>query len=151
MENKPLFQSNQINRGNRNLGRLILQLRRLERQPQTFGNAGSLTPSEIHTIEAIGFDGGVLMSELSARLGVTKGAITQIVARLEAKALVTRSPHPSDLRASVIALTEKGREAFTAHEEVHLQFYDELRSQLSDQEIEIFETCIEKLNDFLQK
>lgn len=59
------------NNGGRSLGRLILQLRRLERRPQTFGSAGPLTPSEIHTIEAIGTEGGILMSELAGRLEIT--------------------------------------------------------------------------------
>ncbi|MFC5702798.1 MarR family winged helix-turn-helix transcriptional regulator [Cohnella faecalis] len=128
-----------------------MQLRRLERHPQTFGAAGSLTPSEIHTIVAIGYEEKILMSELAARLEVTKGAVSQLVVRLETKQLVTRSSYPHDSRAVLISLTEKGKEAYTAHEEVHLQFYDQLRSRLSRQEIEIFETCIEKLNEFLQK
>ncbi|WP_179952718.1 MarR family winged helix-turn-helix transcriptional regulator [Cohnella abietis] len=127
-----------------------MQLRRLERQPHHFGNAGPLTPSEIHTIEAIGSEGRVLMSELAARLGITKGAVTQLITRLEAKELILRSPHPSDSRGTLISLTEKGREANAAHDEVHLQFYNQLRSQLSDQEIEIFETCIQKLNAVLR-
>ncbi|MGM1046643.1 MAG: MarR family winged helix-turn-helix transcriptional regulator [Bacillota bacterium] len=143
--------SSDNNKGSRNLGRLILQLRRLERHPHTFGKAGSLTPSEIHTIEAIGYEGGVLMSELAARLAVTKGAVTQLIVRLEAKDLVTRSPHPHDSRAIIISLTDTGKEAFKAHEEVHIQFYDQLRSQLNEQEIEIFEKCIETLNEILRK
>lgn len=138
-------------KGSRNLGRMIMQLRRLERHPQTFGSAGSLTPSEIHTIEAIGYEGSILMSELAARLEVTKGAVSQLIVRLEAKQLATRTPYPHDSRGVLIALTEKGREAYRAHEEIHLRFYEQLRSQLSQREIEIFETCIEKLNEFLQK
>lgn len=137
--------------GSRSLGRLFLQLRRLERQPQTFGNAGSITPSEIHTIEGIGYEGAILMNELATRLGVTKGAVSQLIVRLEAKHLVTRSSYPHDSRATLISLTEKGKEAYKVHEEMHIQFYDQLRSQLSEQEIEIFEKCIGKLNDFLQK
>lgn len=151
MDNKNVTPSHSRNKGSRNLGRLIMQLRRLERHPQTFGNAGSLTPSEIHTIEAIGYEGAVLMSELAARLGVTKGAVSQLIVRLEAKELVTRTSHPHDSRGIVISLTEKGKEAFTAHEEVHVDFYDQLRTQVSEQEIEIFEKCIEKLNEFLQR
>lgn len=143
--------TNQLNKGSHILGRLFLQLRRLERQPQTFGNAGSLTPSEIHTIEGIGYDGGILMSELAARLGITKGAVSQLIVRLQAKQLVTRTVYPHDSRGILLSLTEKGKEAYTAHEEVHIQFYDQLRSQLSEQEIEIFEKCVQKLNDFLQK
>ncbi|MFE5318858.1 MarR family winged helix-turn-helix transcriptional regulator [Paenibacillus sp. NPDC056579] len=139
------------NSASRNLGRLILQLRRLERQPQTFGGAGSVTPSEIHTIEAIGCEGSVLMSELAARLGVTKGAVSQLVVRLEAKQLVKRTSYPHDSRGILISLTDKGKEAYVAHEEVHVRFYDQLRSQLSEQEVETFDRCIEKLNDFLQQ
>lgn len=91
------------------------------------------------------------MSELATRLGVTKGAITQLIARLEAKDLVKRTPHPSDSRGTLISLTAKGQEAFAAHEALHLRFYDQLRSQLSEQEIEIFEKCVDKFADFLGK
>ncbi|WP_193603771.1 MarR family winged helix-turn-helix transcriptional regulator [Niallia nealsonii] len=128
-----------------------MQLRRLERKPHHFGTAGPLTPSEIHTVEAIGTEGDVLMSELAMRLGITKGAVTQLITRLEAKELVKRSPHPNDSRGILISLTEKGKDAYIAHEEVHFQFYNQLRLQLSEQEIEVFEKCIDKLNNFLQK
>lgn len=63
---------NNTNNGSRNLGRLIMQLRRLERKPHHFGNAGPLTPSKIHTVEAIRTEGAVLISELAMRLGITK-------------------------------------------------------------------------------
>lgn len=66
-------------KGSRNLGRLIIQLQRLERNPRTFGEAGPLTPSEIHTIDAIGCGNGILMSELATRLGVTKGAVHKLL------------------------------------------------------------------------
>jgi len=138
-------------RGSRNLGRLIMQLRRLERQPHSFGSAGPLTPSEIHTITAIGSAHGVLMSELAGRLGITKGAVTQLIAKLEVKNLVIRSPHPHDARGTIVSLTALGREAEAAHEEAHERFYNQLRTQLSEQEIEIFETCIEKFNAILQQ
>lgn len=137
--------------GSHNLGKLFMQLQRLERHPHTYGDAGPLTPSEIHTIDAIGYDGEILMSELASRLGVTKGAVTQIYARLEAKELVKRSAHPDDSRAVLISLTEKGKNAYLAHEEVHLNFYKELSAQLNEEEIQIFERCIQKLNEFMQK
>ncbi|WP_223192570.1 MarR family winged helix-turn-helix transcriptional regulator [Paenibacillus sedimenti] len=128
-----------------------MQLQRLERHPRNFGDAGPLTPSEIHTIDAIGYEGGILMSELASRLGVTKGAVTQLFSRLEAKELVKRSLHPDDSRAVLISLTEKGKSAYQAHEDVHLNFYKELSAQLDEEEIRIFEKCIQKLNEFMQK
>lgn len=136
-------------KGSRNLGRLFIQLQRLERNPRTFGKAGPLTPSEIHTIDAIGCGKGILMSELAARLGVTKGAVTQIVKRLEGKELVLRSPHPEDSRSILVSLKEKGLSAYQAHDEVHFDFYRQLREQLSSEEIAVFELAIEKLIEIL--
>ncbi|MBM7585358.1 DNA-binding MarR family transcriptional regulator [Bacillus pakistanensis] len=137
--------------GSQHLGQLIMLLQRLEKHPHTFGEAGPLTPSEIHTIDAIGVERGVLMSELANRLQVTKGAVTQIIVRLEDKNLVERTPNPTDSRSVIVSLTKKGKSAFRAHEEVHLRFYRELSSQLNEQEIEIFEKCIEKLCTHLRK
>lgn len=149
--NRLLKQQNRdpFDNGSRNLGRLIMQLQRLERNPRTFGEAGPLTPSEIHTIDAIGCGEGILMSELAARLGVTKGAVTQIVKRLEDKDFVKRSPHPEDSRSILVSLKVKGKIAFQAHEEVHHGFYRQLRDQLSQKEIEVFEIALKKLNEIL--
>lgn len=139
------------NKGIMGIGRLIMQLRRLERQPLSFGTAGSLTPSEIHTLEAVGPEGNVLMSELATRLGVTKGAVTQLVARLEPKGLVLRSQHPTDSRSTLISLSHMGCEAVAAHEAMHHDFYEQLRAQFTEEEIEIFERGIEKFADFLEQ
>ncbi|MFD2747614.1 MarR family winged helix-turn-helix transcriptional regulator [Paenibacillus yanchengensis] len=136
-------------RGSRNFGKLIMQLQRLERQPHTFGAAGPLSPSEIHMISAIGETDHLLMSDLAARLDITKGAVTQLFAKLEKKGLVYRITHPQDARSTLVMLTELGQQANAAHDEVRLQFYRQLRQQLTEHEITVFETCLEKLNDFL--
>lgn len=137
-------------RGSKNLGRLFVCIQRLERNPQTYGEAGPVTPSEIHTIDAIGLGEGILMSELAARLDVTKGAVTQIVKRLEVKEFVKRSPHPEDSRSTLVSLKEKGLIAYWAHKEVHLDFYKQLEAQLGQKEIEVFEMAIEKLYEILK-
>ncbi len=127
-------------------GRLIMQIQRLERQPRCFGEAGPLTPSEIHTIDAIGCGEGVLMGQLAERLGVTKGAVTQIVKRLEAKGLVQRAPHPEDYRSIIVSLCEKGKIAYRQHETLHVNFYNQLKAGLEQQELAILERLLEKLN-----
>jgi len=128
-----------------------MQLRKLERHPRTFGSAGSLTPSEIHTIDAIGTEKGIIMSELADRLGVTKGAVTQLVKRLEVKNLIIRTSHPADSRSIILSLTDKGKIAYEAHKQLHLDFYQHLNNILSQEEIEIFDKAIVKLIAYLQK
>ncbi len=141
----------EVHNGSRNLGRLFIQLQRLEKNPRCFGEAGPLTPSEIHTIDAIGCGEAILMSELANRLSITKGAVTQMVKRLESRQLVQRTAHPEDSRAALLSLTPKGISAYYAHWQAHLHFYDQLKAKLSQEEIEIFETAIEKLNELLRR
>ena len=53
--------------------------------------------------------GGMRASELAARFGVDKGAISRQVARLEQLGLVTRAADPDDRRALVIGTTSEGQ------------------------------------------
>lgn len=46
---------------------------------------------------------------LATALGMTKGAVSKVVSRLQDKGLVTREPHPDSKRAQTLALTESGR------------------------------------------
>ena len=48
-------------------------------------------------------------SQLAARMGMTKGAITKLADRLVARNLVTRRPNPDDRRAHALVLEPAGR------------------------------------------
>lgn len=58
--------------------------------------------------------GGATATELAEYLGVTKQAASQIVAELVAKGYVQRRPHPTDARARLVVLTERGEECTRA-------------------------------------
>jgi DNA-binding MarR family transcriptional regulator len=51
---------------------------------------------------------GASVGELAEHLGVTKQAASQLVEELVRKGYVERWPHPSDARAKLIVLTERG-------------------------------------------
>jgi len=52
---------------------------------------------------------GVLPSELADRLGMTRGGISKLTDRLEAKSLVTRQPGKDDRRYQALTITARGR------------------------------------------
>jgi DNA-binding MarR family transcriptional regulator len=52
--------------------------------------------------------GGATITQLAGHLDVTRQAAAQLVDELMAKGYVERRPHPSDARARLIVLTEKG-------------------------------------------
>ncbi len=51
---------------------------------------------------------GTLARQLAAKLGMTRGAISKIVDRLEGKGLITRAPDQADGRSQVLALAGPG-------------------------------------------
>lgn len=55
------------------------------------------------------FDRDQPPSELASRMGMTRGAITKLADRLEARKLLRRAPSASDGRAQIVALTAPGR------------------------------------------
>ncbi|MEY9937078.1 MarR family winged helix-turn-helix transcriptional regulator [Streptacidiphilus sp. MAP5-3] len=52
--------------------------------------------------------GGATTADLAAHLGVTKQAAAQLVEELVKKGYVERHPHPTDARARLLQLTERG-------------------------------------------
>ncbi|GEM33873.1 putative transcriptional regulator, MarR family protein [Nocardia neocaledoniensis NBRC 108232] len=71
-----------------------------------------LTFSRYELLQLLSFSrtGALPMAKASARLQVHPTSVTNTVDRLEAAGLVVRVPHPSDRRATLIEITDAGRE-----------------------------------------
>jgi DNA-binding MarR family transcriptional regulator len=78
-----------------------------------------LTPSQFDVIATLGDTEGMTCSGLSEATLVTKGTLTGVLDRLEAKELIKRDPVADDRRCTKIQLTAKGealfRKVFAAH------------------------------------
>jgi DNA-binding MarR family transcriptional regulator len=72
---------------------------------------------------------------LSAALRVTPRNITGLVDALEADGLVARSAHPSDRRATLVSLTEKGKATTAAMGRDQERFARELFADASSEEL----------------
>ncbi|MBU3061759.1 MarR family transcriptional regulator [Nocardia sp. NEAU-G5] len=74
-----------------------------------------LTFSRYELLALLNFSksGALPMAMASARLQVHPTSVTNTVDRLEAAGLVKRVPHPSDRRATLIEITDAGRELVT--------------------------------------
>lgn len=74
---------------------------------------------------------GMRMGELSKRLMVTTGNITGLVDELVAEELVERLPDPTNRRASLAAMTAKGRKTFGAAAKANETWIEELFAGLT--------------------
>ncbi|HET6302613.1 MarR family transcriptional regulator [Microbacterium sp.] len=65
---------------------------------------------ELLTLLSFSRSGRMPMASASSRLQVHPASVTNTVDRLEAVGLVRREPHPDDGRATLVVLTDAGRE-----------------------------------------
>ena len=78
--------------------------------------------------------GSLTMGELSARLMVTSGNVTGLIDAMEREGLVSRSPHPSGRRSTLIRTTESGRALFARMAPAHADWLASLMAGLSQAE-----------------
>ncbi|SEL33626.1 MULTISPECIES: MarR family winged helix-turn-helix transcriptional regulator [Rhodococcus] len=79
---------------------------------------------ELLTLLTFTRTGALPMAKASARLQVHPTSVTNAVDRLESAKLVRRVPHPSDRRATLIEITQAGRDlALTATEQLNTQVF----------------------------
>ena len=95
---------------------LLLLFRATKQRLQAIAERQSLTFPQLIALFRLYRDGTMTMSDLSAQLGVTRGALTGLVDRLEENGLVARRPDHSDRRVIHLALTAEGRQAMADFE-----------------------------------
>lgn len=89
-------------------------LRIFRRLSDEVAEQNGLTIHQMHVLGNLWGRGACTMTDLKEELGVTTGAVTGLVDRLERLGLVTRVPSQADRRVTLLELTPAGREAFTA-------------------------------------
>lgn len=104
-----------------------------------------LTTAQAHTIEIVGHAGPIKMKDLAQKIGVTTGTLTVAVDRLEEKDLLVRKPCQTDRRAYLIELTQAGRTYFQQHHNFHIKMTQEIVSDLTKEEQQIFGKILEKM------
>lgn len=70
------------------------------------------TPAQFDIVATLGNTDGMSFRELGEKTLITKGTLTGVVDRLEARGVVRRVPSPADARSTVVRLTRKGEREF---------------------------------------
>ena len=103
----------------RQLMRIIKKHGRIEEIPVQLDEGVVVTPTESHTIQAIGENGAINVTDLAAHFGVTKSAASQIVNKLSKKGYVVKRISEYSGKELRLELTPLGRRAYEAHERCH--------------------------------
>jgi len=84
-----------------------------------FGTGVTLTAPEIHALVRIAASPGIHALALAEASGVTRGAMSQLLSRLERKSMVRRRVDEDNASRKRLELTGLGAEAVRGHERFH--------------------------------
>jgi DNA-binding MarR family transcriptional regulator len=98
-----------------------------------------LTESRAHLLWQLQQRGPCTQRTLAADLHVTPRAVTALVDGLAATGFVTREPHPSDRRATLVTFTERGRATAQALRDGHVRLARQLFAGLPEDAFDGFD------------
>jgi len=103
--------------------RVFNKWNKLERQTRHYGTSIDLHPSEIHTIELIGNNPGLNISQIAKRMGIELPSTSVMIKKLKKKGLVIKYLLEGNKKEKLVTLTPKGKEAFEGHKKFH-EYWD---------------------------
>ena len=108
---------------------MAFALMELDKKTRYYGTDVPIFHSEIHVIKAIAEHPCIHVGGLADILGVTKGAASEILKKLEWKALVKKEVDDLNLSRYSLSLTEKGEKAHKNH----MHYHDILNGMVEDE------------------
>ena len=110
-----------------------------------------LYPSEIHLIDVIAKGQDINASKMAARLGVTKGAVSQTLARLEKKGILNKTKDPQNKNELTVHFTPFGKNVLREQIKLRKTFHEQYAkyfSNMSEKEKEIIMGFLKKMEGF---
>lgn len=148
------FNSENKNKISYSLLTVIYKFSENDKQARYYGTDTPLSSSEIHMIRAIKEEEEIHITGLAKKLGVTKGAVSQIVNKLDKKGFITKETDLYNQSKLNIKLTAKGEVADINHEKLHTNFdaiINEILKDASDEEITFLKKFLNKVEEHIEE
>ena len=111
------------------------------------GASGRVSLARLQALRVVeSFAGRCRVQDISDRLGITAGAVSKLVDRLEHDGLVTRTPNPGNRRSSLLQLTADGAEELAAAQAVGDRI---MGIAVGDEDLEPLTTALQRLETHL--
>ncbi len=96
--------------------RIVNKVTEIDGQTRKYGTNEWLHEAEIYMIKSIKENEGIHVIGISELLGITKGAVSQIIKKLEKKNMIIKAVDPNNLSKLNLRLTAEGEIAYRHHE-----------------------------------
>lgn len=100
---------------------IIRLLEEEKKKPKDYGSGVLLYPAEVQFLDTIERYPDENVSALSERMGITKGAITQMSGKLSQKELIEIIKRSDNKKEKYFGLTDKGQETIRGYRKFHSQ------------------------------
>jgi len=107
---------------------------RLNRRVRQARPVGDLTVAQVSALTSLELAGALSPRELADTERVQPPTMTKIVARLEERGLVQRSPHPTDGRQVILSTTEAGRAVLGQFQRARDSWLTQRLAELAEEE-----------------
>lgn len=124
---------------------LIEKVLEIDKKTRYYGTDTPLFHSEIHMIKAIKENEGIHITGLAEKLGVTKGAVSQVAIKLQKKGLIIKERDVNNYSKFLLKLSPMGEIAYNNHLKFH-QDIDQMLAEILNGESE---EKVNFLKDFL--
>jgi DNA-binding MarR family transcriptional regulator len=128
--------------------RTSIALESLRTQWRTVANLGT---HERMAISQLRVYGSMPMSELAARISLSRAAVTSLVDRLEADGWVRRIPDEEDRRRTVLRLLPRADEAFDEVTEPYHVELRELARSMSDEQLATVSEFLDRVGEIANR
>lgn len=118
---------------------------RLNRRVRQTRPVGDLTATQLSALASLELAGAMTPRELADAERVRPPTMTKIVAKLEERQLVQRTPHPTDRRQVILAATPAGRVMLAQFERAREEWLARRLAELTAEEREVLRRAAELL------
>ena len=132
--------------------RITKKFNELEKMSIDVGIGEKLYPSEFHVIVAVGSGYENTVTGLSKRLEITKGAVSQVVNKLQDKDFINKERNKDYGKEIILSLTEKGQNAFKIQDDFHKKMEEEFINHLemfTPEQIDSFLQVLPKIEEYI--
>ncbi|MGB7990735.1 MAG: MarR family transcriptional regulator [Candidatus Methylophosphatis roskildensis] len=134
--------------------RTLRELARCYQAFESFSDAHirstGLTSPQFDIIATLGNTRGLSFKELGERTLITKGTLTGVVDRLEAREMVRRTECPHDGRSQIVVLTAAGEKLFRRVFPAHLAHLGRAFESLSETQVQHTELTLRRLRELFE-
>lgn len=112
----------------------------------------NLYRAEAHILEIIGDTKAITATDIARNLGITKGAISQVITKLFKKGLLRKENNINNAKSQGLHLTFNGQKVLAAHEERErylLRKIDARLKGLRPEDVKDFSEIVKHITDFI--